>query len=139
MKASQTPSNIKRLRFLKEIQQPQEDYQYLLCSIFDRKKYTIFFSYPSFCNENRDLSRVIQEKCVAKYKVTENVHTYNCVINSLKFAGFLQTNSKGWNVLWSNPLKPENLQYFHKNQRCNHFPSTWQIGRKDNLWRNVSK
>lgn len=136
---SKTPANIKKLNILKVIEKPQENNQYLLRSIFERNKYTIFFPYPLFCNERRDTSRVIQDKCEAKFKVSENTYTYNCVKNSLKYAGFIQTNSKGWNILWSNPLKPENLQYFHKNQRCNHFPSTWQIGRKDNLWRNVSK
>jgi hypothetical protein len=74
-----------------------------------------------------------------KFKISDHVYTYNCVVNALKAAGFTQTNGKEWNLLWSAPLKAENLRNFNQFQRCNHFPAAWQLGRKDNLWRNISR
>jgi hypothetical protein len=44
-----------------------------------------------------------------------------------------------WNILWSLPLKPEILRNYDIYKRCNHFPGTFQLGRKDNLYRNVFK
>jgi len=54
-------------------------------------------------------------------------------------AGFYQTDGSAWNLIWSAPLKPESLRDYDKYKRCNHFPGTFQLGRKDNLWRNISK
>jgi len=113
----------------------------MLKSLYDRTFPTIFFPYPKYCNEDRKNEREIEsnEKIIPKFKIMEGAHRYNCVVNSLKNAGFEQTESKNWNVLWSAPLHVETIKKFNKYQRCNHFPSTWQIGRKDNLWRNFAR
>ena len=81
----------------------------------------------------------MSDEFTLKYKITDHVCRYNCVIRALNEAGFVQTEGSNWNVLWSAPLQPEMLRHFCKYQRCNHFPGTWQFGRKDNLWRNVSR
>ena len=43
---------------------------------------------------------------------------------------------KEWNALWGKLASNRNLQPY---QRANHFPGTWQIGRKDNLSRHVMR
>ncbi len=73
-----------------------------------------------------------------KFKITSNVHTYNSVVNTLAWAGFSQTEGASWNILWSAPLKAEQLKEFNFYKHCNHFAGTWQIGRKDLMYRNIS-
>jgi len=41
-------------------------------------------------------------------------------------------------VLWGNP-KQDRIKDMNKYQKVNHFPGCWQLGRKDNLWRNISR
>jgi hypothetical protein len=101
----------------------------------------VFFPYPKQCQLKRNEERLgtAWSSCKLKFKITDSVCTYNCVVSALKAAGFVQTEGKNWNVLWSAPLQPEVLRNFNKYQRCNHFPNTWQLGRKDNLWKNVNR
>lgn len=73
------------------------------------------------------------------FKISEQVHTYNCVLNSLCMGGFAQTEGPYWNVLWSAPLKPECLRNYDQYRRINHFPGTFQLGRKDNMYRHISR
>jgi hypothetical protein len=73
-----------------------------------------------------------------KYKISDNVHTYNSVTTSLCYAGFKQTEGTAWNVLWSAPLKAENLREFDSYKHCNHFAGTWNLGHKALMYRNVS-
>ena len=40
-------------------------------------------------------------------------------------------------MLWTGIPRPDTIRNATKYQKINHFPSTMQIGRKDNLWRNV--
>lgn len=47
-----------------------------------------------------------------KFKITSNVHTYNSVVNALSWAGFTQTEGASWNILWSAPLKAEQMRVF---------------------------
>lgn len=79
-----------------------------------------------------------ENKFKLKFKVTESVNTYNCVVNSLSYAGFVQTEGTSWNLLWSNPLKPETLRNYDMYKHVNHFAGTWQLGRKDLMYRNIS-
>lgn len=74
-----------------------------------------------------------------RFKISEQVHTYSCVVNSLSYAGVQQTDGANWNIIWSAALKPESLKNYDRFKRCNHFPGTWQLGRKDLMYRNVSK
>lgn len=114
---------------------------YLLKSLFPGRPATLFFTYPKHCLVKRNEERKIQMQgdFKLKFKMTDNVCVYNCVLSALKTAGFTQTEGKNWNLLWSAPLQPEVLKNFSKYQRCNHFPSTWELGHKDNLWKNVSR
>jgi hypothetical protein len=120
----------------KEVKTP-----YVVKSIFANRPATIFFPYPKCCEQVRNNDQVLpmQGDFKLKYKITDSVCVYNCVIRALSEAGFTQTEGSSWNILWSAPLRPEVLKNFSKYQRCNHFSGTWQLGRKDNLWRNVCR
>ena len=39
--------------------------------------------------------------------------------------------------MWSAPLKPETLRNYDMYKHNNHFPGTWQLGRKDLMYRNI--
>lgn len=106
---------------------------------------TIFFQYPGFCNREREYVntyRLTQEELKPRtlaFKLHDSTHTYNCVVNSLKRSGFRHTTASGWNVLWCGYTKGEFLKDLYPLQRVNHFPSTNQLGRKDLMWRNISR
>jgi len=115
----------------------------LLRSIFEKRPAVVFFQYPPQCGgKSRDSTftyKMKEGKHRLRYKISDQVHTYNVVINSLCMGGFAQTEGALWNVLWSAPLKPECLRNYDKFKKCNHFPGTFQLGRKDNMYRHVSK
>ena len=74
------------------------------------------------------------------FRINSSTHTYNCVVNSLKSAGFRLIGGGGanaWNFLWTGLIKPNKLKRVNQYQKINHFPGAWHLGRKDNLWRNV--
>lgn len=73
-----------------------------------------------------------------RFKVGDGTHAYNSVNNALGYAGFAQTDANNWNVLWSAPLKPENLEKFDSYKHCNHFAGTWNLGRKDFMYRHIN-
>jgi hypothetical protein len=64
---------------------------YLLRSIFDKRPFTIFFQYPPQCGRKRDDTHTFkmkEGKYKLRFKISEQVHTYNVVVNSLCMAGF---------------------------------------------------
>ncbi|KAL3156185.1 Tubulin polyglutamylase ttll5 [Trebouxia sp. C0010 RCD-2024] len=63
----------------------------------------------------------------------------NAVRAAFQTAGFNKTSKPQWNVLWSKALKPEAYSTLTKFQRANHFPGTWQLGRKDKLYTNIAR
>jgi len=75
-----------------------------------------------------------------KVRFSESTHTYNCVVNAFKTAGFsLVTHGNGplsWNSLWSGLIPPSKLKYMNEFQKINHFAGAWSLGSKSNLWRN---
>lgn len=75
------------------------------------------------------------------FKISESTHIYNSVVNSLKNAGFkiISPNSSKWNVLWTGITKPDTLREASKYQRINHFPQSFQIGRKDLMYKNYMR
>jgi len=46
---------------------------------------------------------------------------------------------KDWNLLWTGGTKTDSLKYMNKFQKMNHFPGSYQLGRKDLMWKNISK
>jgi tubulin polyglutamylase TTLL4 len=126
---------------------PEDPYEpeeiiYLIKSVYNGRPATVFFPYPVQCGqEKKDDGRLIKlsSDLKVKFKISDSVYTYNCVVNTFGKAGISQTDGPNWNLIWSAPLKPEQIRTFDKFKKCNHFPGTWNLGRKDSLWRNVSK
>jgi hypothetical protein len=61
--------------------------------------------------------------------------TNACIRRAFAEAGFQRTSGSKWNVLWGSPLKKELFKGMDMFQRCNHFPGTWELGRKDLLYK----
>lgn len=70
---------------------------------------------------------------------TEETHEYNAVLRTLDRGGLYRTSMQSgrWCLCWSGCPKPEMLRNFHPFQVTNHFPGSWNIGRKDLMWRNI--
>ncbi|XP_068994059.1 tubulin monoglutamylase TTLL4-like [Neodiprion pinetum] len=47
--------------------------------------------------------------------------------------------SPEWCGLWGKHMKSLNFKSVRESQKVNHFPGTYQLGRKDRLWRNLSR
>ena len=58
----------------------------------------------------------------------------------LEQAGFMQTESHEWNVLWAGTVPPRYLfDGLADYQKINHYPRTEELTRKDRFYRNISK
>ena len=114
-------------------------------SRFPGRNKTIFFRYPPICEEERP--EMNTESCnqeelgnhYLSFSISETTTFYECVLKSLKYNGFRLELSSNWNILWTGLQKTFALQNFALHQRTNHFPGTYQVARKDNLWRNINR
>ncbi len=83
---------------------------------------TVFFNYPPFLK----MQRSYRKDRVAKYtqdelkpystlcfKINNSTHTYNCVVNAFKTAGFRLSDGGGWNCLWTGLIRPSKLKYLN--------------------------
>ena len=106
--ASIYPENISN--YINDDSIPQKTY--LLKSIFPSSMSTVLFPYPRCCEEIRNFEKIIPmpEEYKLKYRITESVCAFHCIISSLETAGFVPTDGPNWNILWSAPLKPEVLK-----------------------------
>lgn len=104
---------------------------------------TIYFEYPPYVGKAKEskgkLAKYTQDemtRCRLVLKIAESTHIYNSVVNSCKNAGFYLTDvGKDWNLLWTGGTKTDDLRYMNKFQKMNHFPGSYQLGRKDLMWK----
>ncbi|XP_043496287.1 tubulin polyglutamylase TTLL4-like [Polistes fuscatus] len=62
------------------------------------------------------------------------------VRRTLVNSGFrLMKKSRDWSGTWGKYMKSVSYKSLKEYQKVNHFPGTFQVGRKDRLWRNVSR
>lgn len=76
------------------------------------------------------------------FKVADNTHIYNAVVNSCKQAGFTlleHPTTDMFNLIWTGYIMPPDIKDLNKFQKVNHFPGSTQLGRKDLLWRNMNR
>lgn len=118
----------------------------LLPSVFEGRPPVMFFSYTVACGaKQRPLERAIvtDPDAVPRlfYSHTDAVHEYNAVINILRQGGLYRVKADGnrWLLLWSNHPSPELLRALRPSQKTNHFPGSWNLGRKDAVWKNISR
>lgn len=103
-----------------------------------------------------------------RFKITESTNIYNAVVNSWKAAGMKLVNEEqmikrkrknenpnyseesdddedvdefenDFNLLFTGAVKEELLQNTRSYQKISHFPHSYNIGRKDAMWRNISE
>jgi tubulin polyglutamylase TTLL4 len=117
----------------------------MLPSVFEGRPPVILFTYTQAClAPQRPLERLVLADINGPkmyYSHTDAVHEYNAVINSLRQGGLYRVKSENrrWSLLWSNHPPPELLRSLKPSQKTNHFPGSWHLGRKDLLWRHVSR
>jgi len=105
----------------------------------------VLFQYPPQCSKPFRVSpRAIPasaEELELKplyYARPEYGHIYACIQSVLDYNGFAETEEGDFTLYLSSDITPKVLLDFDPYQRYNHHPGSWQLGRKDNLWRNIS-
>jgi len=75
------------------------------------------------------------------FKINDDTHIYNAIVNSCKVAGFtmLESSSEHFNLQWTGYINPEDIYKLNKFQKSNHFPGSTQLGMKDLLWKNMNR
>ena len=65
----------------------------------------------------------------------------NGIKHAFRDAGFRRTQRQHFNALWTGALTGEEFHRLKLDrfQKVNHFPGTWELGRKDRLYRNVAR
>ncbi|XP_064647782.1 tubulin monoglutamylase TTLL4-like isoform X2 [Lineus longissimus] len=66
--------------------------------------------------------------------------TPNIVKSTIGRSGFrISKKNYDWLGCWGKHMKAQGFKGIREYQKMNHFPGSFQIGRKDRLWRNLSK
>lgn len=116
---------------------PEEDLEEkpaLVPSLFPFVAPTLYFS---TANEKVELLPVEQRRLL-KWKMS--TVTPNVVKRVIARSHFKATKkSHDWLGCWGHHMKSTCFKTIAEHQKLNHFPGTFQIGRKDRLWRNMSK
>ena len=120
---------------------------FFLKSIFQNRPPVAFFPYPQYVKKTRDSERVRRYKrkdleyLFMAFKISDNTHVYNAVVNSCKNSGIvlIENANPYFNLQWSGYITAPDIKNLNKYQKINHFPGSTQLGRKDLLWRNINR
>lgn len=117
-----------------EVEDDREERPALVPSLFPLFPPTLYFS---TANEKVELLPAEQRRLL-KWKMSPV--TPNVVKNIIARSHFKVTKkSHDWLGCWGHHMKSPGFKALGEHQKLNHFPGTFQIGRKDRLWRNLSK
>ncbi|PWA19420.1 hypothetical protein CCH79_00017156 [Gambusia affinis] len=112
----------------------REERPALVPSLFPLMRPTLYFS---TANEKVELLPAEQRRLL-KWKMSSV--TPNIVKHTIARSHFKATKkSNNWLGCWGHHMKSPGFKAIGEHQKLNHFPGTFQIGRKDRLWRNLSK
>lgn len=112
----------------------REEKPALVPSLFPFFPPTLYFS---TANEKVELLPIEQRRLL-KWRMS--TVTPNIVKNTIARSHFKVTKkSHDWLGCWGHHMKSVCFKTIAEHQKLNHFPGTFQIGRKDRLWRNLSK
>ncbi|KAK5606890.1 Tubulin polyglutamylase ttll4 [Crenichthys baileyi] len=112
----------------------REERPALVPSLFPLMPPTLYFS---TANEKVELLPAEQRRLL-KWKMS--TVTPNIVKHTITRSHFKATKkSYDWVGCWGHHMKSPGFKAIGEHQKLNHFPGTFQIGRKDRLWRNLSK
>jgi hypothetical protein len=81
-------------------------------------------------NKKRDSRRNKAENDPSQMLYKYTGVTCGAVKQALARGGFVLTEGDSWNLLWGKPLKLVDYKELAVFQKCNHFPGTWELGRK---------
>ncbi|XP_031729863.1 tubulin monoglutamylase TTLL4 [Anarrhichthys ocellatus] len=112
----------------------REERPALVPSLFAFIAPTLYFS---TADEKVELLPAEQRRLL-KWKIS--TVTPNIVKHTIGRSHFKVTKkSHDWLGCWGHHMKSPGFKALGEHQKLNHFPGTFQIGRKDRLWRNLSK
>lgn len=107
---------------------------------------TVYFSNDPKLNENTQNVKteeveIKEKKYMFLYKAYKNLPL--CLSGPMRYNGVIRSKLfDNTNIIWK-LMKQDKmfpfLEQLNKYQRFNHFPMTWQLSRKDNLYRNYFK
>ncbi|XP_029936370.1 tubulin monoglutamylase TTLL4 isoform X2 [Myripristis murdjan] len=116
------------------VDEDREEKPALVPSLFPFFPPTLYFS---TANERVELLPPEQRRLL-KWKMS--TVTPNVVKHTIARSHFKVTKrSHDWLGCWGHHMKSPGFKAIREYQKLNHFPGSFQIGRKDRLWRNLSK
>ncbi|XP_061860622.1 tubulin monoglutamylase TTLL4 isoform X2 [Colius striatus] len=106
----------------------------LVCSLFPNVPPTIYFS----TRDERVEKLPWEQRKLLRWKMC--AVTPNIVKQTVGRSHFrVSTKSNDWLGCWGHHMKSSSFRAIKEHQKLNHFPGSFQIGRKDRLWRNLLK
>ncbi|NXG22453.1 TTLL4 polyglutamylase, partial [Grallaria varia] len=106
----------------------------LVCSLFPNVPPTIYFSTRDETVEKLPW----EQRKLLRWKMCRV--TPNIVKQTVGRSHFrVSKKSNDWLGCWGHHMKSPGFKAIREHQKLNHFPGSFQIGRKDHLWRNLLK
>ncbi|XP_032840777.2 tubulin polyglutamylase TTLL4 isoform X2 [Tyto alba] len=106
----------------------------LVCSLFPNVPPTIYFS----TWDERVEKLPWEQRKLLRWKMC--TVTPNIVKQTVGRSHFrVSKKSNDWLGCWGHHMKSPSFRAIREHQKLNHFPGSFQIGRKDRLWRNLLK
>ncbi|NXY49011.1 TTLL4 polyglutamylase, partial [Ceuthmochares aereus] len=106
----------------------------LVCSLFPNVPPTIYFS----TRDERVEKLPWEQRKLLRWKMC--TVTPNIVKQTVGRSHFrVSKKSNDWLGCWGHHMKSSSFRVIREHQKLNHFPGSFQIGRKDRLWRNLLK
>ncbi|NXF11800.1 TTLL4 polyglutamylase, partial [Smithornis capensis] len=106
----------------------------LVCSLFPNVPPTIYFSTRDETVEKLPW----EQRKLLRWKMCRV--TPNIVKQTVGRSHFtVSEKSNDWLGCWGHHMKSPSFRAIKEHQKLNHFPGSFQIGRKDRLWRNLLK
>ncbi|XP_015280557.1 PREDICTED: tubulin polyglutamylase TTLL4, partial [Gekko japonicus] len=106
----------------------------LVCSLFPSVPPTIYFG----TRDERVEKLPWEQRKMLRWKMS--TVTPNIVKQTIGRSHFkVSRRNNDWLGCWGHHMKSPGFRIIREHQKLNHFPGSFQIGRKDRLWRNVSK
>ncbi|NXM24773.1 TTLL4 polyglutamylase, partial [Oxyruncus cristatus] len=106
----------------------------LVCSLFPNVPPTIYFSTQDETVEKLPW----EQRKLLRWKmcgVTPNIVRQTVCRSHFR----VSKKSNDWLGCWGHHMKSPSFRAIREHQKLNHFPGSFQIGRKDRLWRNLLK
>lgn len=106
----------------------------LISSLFPNVSSTIYFG----TRDERVEKLPWEQRRMLRWKMS--TVTPNIVKQAIARSHFkISRRNNDWLGCWGHHMKSPGFRVIREHQKLNHFPGSFQIGRKDRLWRNVSK